>query len=188
MIEAIVTVGIYNTERDIINNGIICKLPQLPSVGDLIIPTASLKPVLERTAKEWGVEEGCPINYVKAIGWLDVMPVVMLSFNPRKITVYCYYNNKEILTTVDTLPRINDMIGFKDKNFSSQSFLYVRKIYHFDGDVNLELGDEPADNMVTVANDTIGVNVLNRVDTYIENDLVDVNINKCYTVLDVRSY
>lgn len=188
MIEAIVTVGIYSTESDIVNKGVVCKLPQLPSVGDIIIPNASLQPLLERVAKEWEVDKGCPINYVKAIGWLDVMPVVMLSLNPKSIAVECFYNDKHITTCLQTLPRINDMIGFNDTSFTSRDFMYVKKMYHLRGAVFLELNDEPVKNMVTVDNNTIDVNVLNTVDTNIENSLLDVNINKCYTVLDVRSY
>ena len=186
MIDVLLTVGIYHTEKDIKAQAIPFRLPELPKNGDTIILNDRLKAFVDEKTKDWDTDKDCPTNYVNAIGWLNEMPVVMLHTNPRRIKVDCFYNDKVIHTCLQVLPNINDRIGFSNDSFSSE-WLYINGIYHLRGSVFLFLGDSPVSRPMTLDNESIDVNVLNNVQAEV-NNIVDVNINRCYTTLDVKNY
>lgn len=183
MIEVYVCVGVFDSYDEMMKNGGLVKysLPQMPSIGDIIIPTGELASLVERKKKEWKTESY--ITYVKSIAYYGSSIIVMLGGNPRMISVDFFFDGKCAGSYLAEIPRIGDLVYVE--YFDRDNGLYVESVLHSQGSsvVSVFLSRKQVLPMVDIPN---------RVDVYVENNCLDVNVNNTVEVdasrgeLDVR--
>lgn len=185
MINVLLTVGIFDDEATIRREAVSHRLPQLPQVGDLIVPNAAIKALINKKAEEWNMDSNIRMCYVKAIAWLEDTPVLMLSTAPSLYTMDCIYDGKIVGTVLPAVPRIGESIyvaKFDDKNW-----LYVSDVFYNRSVVTLELSKNRPSVYVNIGNEPISVNVDNKVDVDIVGSYHTLDVNVKGQPLDVRT-
>lgn len=182
MIDVYVCVGVFDSYDEMVKNGALIKysLPQMPSIGDIIIPTGELATLVAKKKKQW--ETKSYITYVKSIAYYGSSIIVMLGGNPRMICVDFFFEGKSAGSYLPEIPRIGDTIYVEE--FDRDNGLYVETVLFSQGSsvVSIFLSRKQVLPMVDIPN---------RVDVYVENGCLDVNVNNIVEVdaardLDVR--
>lgn len=177
MVDVLVIIGSYTEWGDIYKRAIPYRLPQVPAIGDRIVPDDELNRKIAAQAKEWDMVSDCvALNYVHAIAYTKERIIVQLGANPKLFTIDLIYGDRIRGSYLEKIPNIGDSIFVKD--FKENELLYVKRVYYSAHSrvVNIELSDKQ---------ELPWVNVANRVDVYVENT-VDVNVGN--TPLDIRNY
>lgn len=173
--EVRVTIGVYSD----LNKAHIYKIniPQLPQIGDTIILTDELKKEEAMMKKMWGLTFDMPFNCVRAITYdAGSTPIVMLSFSPALILMYCYKGNDFLFSMCNrVVPRVGECV------MSSQGVTYyVENISYCGAAVFLYLSDNAVSQDVYVVNSELDVNISNtscQLDVAIDDrHPIDVNV------------
>lgn len=176
MISVFLTVGIYHTEQLLSNETIMYSLPVMPAVGDLIIPDSQvLKNLLEKKKQQWYLDDNQDINYVRAIAYFRSTPIIMLGAKPGLIRGDLYYNDKWYCIYFNGIPQVGQSV-------------YINKLhntFYFD-----EITLTGPGFIATLSNSKISpsVHVDNRCITVDTQNLIEVDIVRQSTPLDVRKY
>lgn len=191
MIDVLITVGMYYEESQLEQEAIPYKLPQIPKIGDIIIPDSKLAAEISRKEKLWNTC-GCKINFVRNIAYYGSSVVVMLGGRPDLVTVDFVYDNVTVAAYVSAVPRVGEFVYVS--KFDANNYLYVKQIAYsadntivqvfLSNDKRLPEVEIPGRVDVYVENDSVDVNVVNSVDV---SNRVDVRIVDQYKTLDVRT-
>lgn len=183
MVNVLVTVGLYSNYADIQNNAIRMELPQIPSIGDMIIPNSALLAKIEEMKRLWKTDVS--INYVRTIGYYGSTVVVMLGGSPSLITIDFHYRNNVCGAYLSAVPRVGDLVYVR--NFDEKDYLYVESVaYSADSSI--------VDVFLSKSKESPSVVVQNAVDVYVTNQMdqtpdgtIDVRIVDQLGTLDVRT-
>lgn len=139
MITVKIVVGVYTDLADI-KESVSYQLPQLPSIGDIILPNAMLNSIIERKRREWEFNLEERINFVRAIAFSDNgTPIVMLGIHPTYVLAELYFKGEYKYTCLPEVPSIDSRVKFDESNS-----YWVRHVCFYPGDslMLVVLGDE----------------------------------------------
>lgn len=137
MVEVMVTVGVYDDEP---KDTIWMEFKSLPRVGDLILPNAQLKRMIDAKKKQWNTSPKARINYVKTVAHTGGgHPILMLSFHPSLFIVDLYYDDEvQECVALKTMPDTSDLFTPP----GSQTTYVVTRIQHFEDSSTLYLQEQ----------------------------------------------
>ena len=189
MVSTFIMVGGYNTKNDILDNSVPYEMPQLPAVGDVIIPNAAIQRLIDQARKDWNMEKYTRLNYVKGITWMDGVPVIRLGTDPKLIVIDCIYGDKpSVAMAVMAVPRKGDLVDIVE--LSPDCSLYVEDVKFSGPFIYVYLAKQCVAPSVYVVNESLDVNPIQVVEVDVRRvfDDVNVNVNSRVDVDIVRNY
>lgn len=143
MINALVIVGVkFESPKE--SEWIEMLFPDTPRQGDIIMLNQKLKDLIEIARKKWKLDKDVPLNYVRAIGYMDKLeiPIIMIGRSPETFIVDFYYKGKSVSNIIDKKIqyKINDVVY--DKRLKDNA-LYVNNICKMDAGYLIDLEDVP---------------------------------------------
>lgn len=129
MISALIVVGNYLTENEILSEAIPYDFYQLPSIGDTVAVNEKLKPMIERARKDWNMAACSRLNCVRGIAWVKGMPVVKLGVDPSLVVVDMVYGSgTPVGVALRAIPRVGEMVQVDELDLNNN--LYVTDIVY----------------------------------------------------------